>query len=155
MIGVTNFQTTGAIGVIGCIARPLPTLWSFPDYVGVDEILPFRGGAHASPRYRSRGQSTHSRHSYKAEITVAGTPERTTGMIMDIGALDLLLSKVRFQLDHQFLDDIADMGPATMENIARWIWDRLANTVPGLARVSVLRESCGERCAYEGRAGGA
>ncbi|MEI9989173.1 MAG: 6-carboxytetrahydropterin synthase [Rhizomicrobium sp.] len=91
-------------------------------------------------------------HSYKAEVTVAGTPDRVAGMVMDVGLLEQQLGGVRAQLDHQFLDDIKDMGPATMENIARWIWDRLVNVVPGLVRVTVLRESCGERCAYEGRA---
>ncbi len=100
---------------------------------------------------REASQRIHG-HSYKAEITVAGTPDAKTGMIMDIGALEQVLGKVRAQLDHQFLDDIADMGPATMENIAHWIWNRLAPTLPGLVRVTVLRESCGERCAYEGRA---
>ncbi|HEY0107423.1 MAG TPA: 6-carboxytetrahydropterin synthase [Rhizomicrobium sp.] len=91
-------------------------------------------------------------HYYKAEIAVSGRPDRGTGMIVDIGVLEQHLGGLRAQLDHQFLDDIEDMGPATMENIARWIWDRAVNVVPGLVRVTVLRESCGERCAYEGRA---
>ncbi|MEI9996959.1 MAG: 6-carboxytetrahydropterin synthase [Rhizomicrobium sp.] len=98
---------------------------------------------------REASQRIHG-HSYKAEVTIRGKPDRDTGMIMDVGALEQLLGKVRARLDHQFLDDVADMGPATMENIARWIWDQLA--VPGLVRVTVLRESCGERCAYEGQA---
>ncbi|MEJ0025025.1 MAG: 6-carboxytetrahydropterin synthase [Rhizomicrobium sp.] len=100
---------------------------------------------------REASQRIHG-HSYKAEVTVAGTPDRASGMVVDIGVLERQLGEVRAQLDHQFLDDIKDMGPATMENIARWIWDRLATTLPGLVRVTVLRESCGERCAYEGRA---
>jgi 6-pyruvoyltetrahydropterin/6-carboxytetrahydropterin synthase len=103
---------------------------------------------------RESSQRIHG-HSYKAEITVAGEPDPASGMVMDIGVLDQHLSRVRAQLDHQFLDDIKDMGPATMENITRWIWDRLADAVPGLVRVTVLRESCGERCAYQGRAAGA
>ena len=105
---------------------------------------------------REASQRIHG-HSYKAEITVAGTPDPASGMVMDIGLLEQKLSAVRARLDHQFLDDIKDMGPATMENIARWIWDQLVITGPNtsLVRVTVLRESCGERCAYQGRATGA
>jgi len=89
-------------------------------------------------------------HSYKAEVTVAGAPDTRTGMILDVGQLEHALRAVGRQLDHHFLDDITDLGPPTMENIARWIWDRLAGEITGMARVTVLRESCGERCTYFG-----
>jgi len=88
-------------------------------------------------------------HSYKVVVTVGGTPDKQTGMVMDIGQLELQLATIRTALDHRFLDEIADLGPATMENIATWIWRQLAD-VSGLIRVEVLRESCGERCAYTG-----
>ena len=71
-------------------------------------------------------------------------------MVMDIGTLEEHLTKTRAALDHQFLDEIADLGPATMENIAAWIWRRLSGDVKGLVRVVVMRESCGERCTYTG-----
>jgi 6-pyruvoyltetrahydropterin/6-carboxytetrahydropterin synthase len=89
-------------------------------------------------------------HSYKAEVTVAGKPDPATGMVIDIGELENHLANLRVALDHHFLDEIADLGPATMENIAAWIWRRLAGQVLGLVRVVVSRESCGERCTYTG-----
>lgn len=91
-------------------------------------------------------------HSYKAEITLRGMPDPKSGMIMDLGLLDRILHEVQGQLDHHFLDDVADLGPATLENLTLWIWRQLDPQVPGLARVTVMREASGDACSYEGRA---
>jgi len=88
-------------------------------------------------------------HSYKAEIAMRGRPDPASGMIMDLGRLDQLLQGVREDLDHRFLDEIAGLGPATLENLAQWIWHRLEAELPGLARVTVMREGSGEACSYE------
>ena len=37
-----------------------------------------------------------------------------------------------------------------MENLAGWIWRRLAGRLPGLARVTVYRDSTGDICACLG-----
>lgn len=89
-------------------------------------------------------------HSYRAAVTVRGEADRATGMVVDLGVLDRALADVREGLDHRYLDDIADLGPATMENLAAWIWQRVARVVPGVVRVTIYRDSIGERCAYLG-----
>ena len=89
-------------------------------------------------------------HSYRAEVTVRGRPDAGTGMIVDLGLLDRSLADARDALDHRFLDEINDLGPATMENLSRWIWDRLQPAVGNLHRVSVYRDSSGEACSYWG-----
>jgi 6-pyruvoyltetrahydropterin/6-carboxytetrahydropterin synthase len=89
-------------------------------------------------------------HSYRAEVTVRGRPDPATGMIVDLGLLERSLEEARMALDHRFLDEINDLGPATLENLSRWIWARLKPAVPGLARVSVHRDSAGETCSYWG-----
>lgn len=89
-------------------------------------------------------------HSYRAEVTVRGLPDPTTGMIVDLGLLERTMEDARDALDHRFLDEINDLGPATMENLSRWIWDRLAPVVGNLHRVSVHRDSSGETCSYWG-----
>ena len=43
---------------------------------------------------------------------------------------------------------VSDRGPATLENLSEWIWNKLENSLEGLAMVTVLRDSNGERCAY-------
>ena len=65
-------------------------------------------------------------HSYRAEVVVRGRPDPATGMIIDLGLLDQALHEARDGLDHRFLDEINDLGPATMENLSAWIWRRLA-----------------------------
>lgn len=89
-------------------------------------------------------------HSYRAEVAIRGPVDQTSGMVIDLGALERALSGVREGLDHHFLDDIADLGPATMENLSAWIWRRISVVAPGLSRVTVYRDSNGESCSYFG-----
>lgn len=89
-------------------------------------------------------------HSYRAEVTIRGNPDPATGMIVDLGILEASMEDARDALDHRFLDEINDLGPATMENLSRWIWDRLKPVVGNLFRVSVYRDSSGETCSYWG-----
>jgi 6-pyruvoyltetrahydropterin/6-carboxytetrahydropterin synthase len=89
-------------------------------------------------------------HSYRAEVTIRGMAAPTTGMIVDLGVLERALEDARDCLDHRFLDDVPDLGPPTMENLSAWIWRRVEGVAPGLARVTVYRDSCGEVCSYFG-----
>ena len=91
-------------------------------------------------------------HSYRAEVTVRGRPDPATGMIVDLGLLERSMEDARDALDHRFLDEINDLGPATMENLSRWIWNRLSPEVDNLFKVSVYRDSSGEACTYWGEA---
>lgn len=89
-------------------------------------------------------------HSYRAEVTVRGRPDPSTGMIIDLGLLERAIEDARSALDHRFLDEINDLGPATMENLSRWIWDRLHPAIGNLTKVCVSRDSSGEACSYWG-----
>jgi 6-pyruvoyltetrahydropterin/6-carboxytetrahydropterin synthase len=89
-------------------------------------------------------------HSYRAEVTVRGKPDPVSGMLVDLGLLEQKIAETRDALDHRFLDEINDLGPATMENLCSWIWRRLEGEVRNLARVSVYRDSSGEACTYFG-----
>jgi 6-pyruvoyltetrahydropterin/6-carboxytetrahydropterin synthase len=91
-------------------------------------------------------------HSYRAEVTIGGVPDKASGMLMDLGLLERALEDARNALEHRFLDEIDDLGPATLENLCAWIWRRLAPTVPHLARVTVYRDSSGDACTYHGPA---
>jgi len=89
-------------------------------------------------------------HSYRAEIVLRGTPNPETGMVMDLGLFDRALAGARDGLDHRNLDHVPGLGPATMENLAAWIWRILAPLCPGLTRVTVHRDSNTEACTYYG-----
>lgn len=89
-------------------------------------------------------------HSYWARVTIRGVPDPVSGMLMDLALFRNILMGVRDELDHHFLDDIADLKPATIENLSSFIWKRLAPKLPNLYRVSVSRKSYGDACDYYG-----
>lgn len=91
-------------------------------------------------------------HSYKAEVTLTGAPDPGTGMIVDLGLVERALQSIRGRLDHQLLNDVPGLGPATLENLAAFIWRALEPELPGLARVTVMREASGDACSYAGPA---
>jgi 6-pyruvoyltetrahydropterin/6-carboxytetrahydropterin synthase len=99
---------------------------------------------HTEPSRRIHG------HSYRAEVVVRGAPDPATGMIIDLGVFEQALAGVQDGLDHRFLDEVAGLGPATLENLAVWIWRGLAPVCAGLARVTVHRDSNEESCSYFG-----
>lgn len=88
-------------------------------------------------------------HSFRAEVTIRGTPDPTTGMVMDLGLLDQKIADVRKGLDHKFLNKIEAIGVPTLENLSRYIWDRVQGA-GNVTRVSIHRDSCRESCAYFG-----
>jgi 6-pyruvoyltetrahydropterin/6-carboxytetrahydropterin synthase len=89
-------------------------------------------------------------HSYRAEVAVRGVPDQASGMIVDLGLFDLSLQKVQGRLDHHFLDDIKGLGPATLENLAAFIWTALTENGVKPSRVVVARDASGESCLYTG-----
>jgi 6-pyruvoyltetrahydropterin/6-carboxytetrahydropterin synthase len=89
-------------------------------------------------------------HSYRAEIVLRGRPDPQSGMLIDLGLLDRAMAEVRDGLDHRFLDEVADLGPATMENLSAYIWRQLSPKLPKLWRVTIRRDSDTSACSYYG-----
>jgi 6-pyruvoyltetrahydropterin/6-carboxytetrahydropterin synthase len=88
-------------------------------------------------------------HSFRAEVCVRGTPDPATGMVLDLGLLDQSVTEVRKVLDHKLLNRIEALGPPTLENLSRFIFERLQHAGQ-ITRVSVHRDSCNESCTYYG-----
>lgn len=93
-------------------------------------------------------------HSYRAQVFVRGAQD-AQGWVMDLGALEARLDGMRQALDHHFLNEVAELGAPTLENLARFIWAGLAPATPGLHKVAVYRDSTGEGCFYRGPTGAA
>jgi 6-pyruvoyltetrahydropterin/6-carboxytetrahydropterin synthase len=91
-------------------------------------------------------------HSFRAEISIRGTPDPNTGMVLDLGLLDQSVADVRKVLDHKLLNRIEALGQPTLENLSRFIWERLQHAGQ-ITRVSVHRDSCNESCTYYGPQG--
>lgn len=85
-------------------------------------------------------------HTYHAEVMLRGEPSPDTGMLVDLAVLRAALVDVRDALDHRFLDEVAGLGPATLENLCQFIWRALAPQLPQLARVTVERQASGDKC---------
>ena len=85
-------------------------------------------------------------HTYHAEVTISGAPDPTTGMMMDLAFLRQEVEKVRQQLDHRFLDEVAGLGPATLENLCLFIHKQLASALPNVASITVWRPASGDKC---------
>lgn len=88
-------------------------------------------------------------HSYRVRVYVRGPVDPHLGWFMDLGELRERLEPVRLQLDHYYLNEIEGLQNPTSENLARWIWERLAPNLPGLCRIEVM-ETCTSGCRYEG-----
>ena len=85
-------------------------------------------------------------HTYHAEISLTGEPGSSNGMVVDLGLVREAIESLRPQLDHRMLDDIADLGPATLENLCAYIWRQLHPALPLLSAVRVWREAMGDSC---------
>jgi 6-pyruvoyltetrahydropterin/6-carboxytetrahydropterin synthase len=88
-------------------------------------------------------------HSFKVEVALAGPVDPTTGWFVDFGVLHDAWRPVHELLDHRFLNEVEGLENPTSENLARWMWLRLVDGVPGLCRITV-HETCETRCEYEG-----
>ena len=88
-------------------------------------------------------------HSFRAEVTIRGVPDPKTGMVVDFGILNQRIADVQKSLDHKFLNKIEAIGIPTLENLTRYIWDRV-QTAGHVTRVSIHRDSCNESCTYFG-----
>jgi len=84
-------------------------------------------------------------HNYRLYVTVTGEPDPETGFVVDLGAIDrLVTTEVLEPLDHHHLNEAVDeFGPGqsipSSENVIRWIARRLTGQIPGGARLARLR----------------
>ena len=91
-------------------------------------------------------------HSFRCELHVTGEVDAHSGWVLDFDVLRRSFEPLREQLDHHYLNEVPGLENPTSENLARWIWDRLAATLPGLSAV-VVHETCTSRCVYTGPGG--
>ncbi len=88
-------------------------------------------------------------HSFRVEIHVSGEVDRRAGWVMDFADIKSAFEPLHSQLDHNYLNEIDGLENPTSENLARWIWDRLRPSLPGLSRI-VVRETCTSGAVYQG-----
>ncbi len=84
-------------------------------------------------------------HTYQLDVTVSGTPDRTTGMVVDLAELDRAVEEhVLSRVDHRHLNlDVApfDQLNPTSENVVRVIWEWLEPVCPAQLESLTLHET--------------
>ena len=88
-------------------------------------------------------------HSFYAEVTLRGEPDAATGFLRDLGEVNRVLEGVRDLLDHRLLNEVEGLGKPTLENLARFIFERAREKLPEVARVKLRRPTYGQTCVYE------
>lgn len=88
-------------------------------------------------------------HSYRVELRVGGEVGEKSGWVVDFADLSAAFKPLHAQLDHYYLNDVPGLENPTSEVLAKWIWDRLEPTLPGLREV-LVRETCTSGCSYRG-----
>lgn len=84
-------------------------------------------------------------HTYRVEVWFEGPV--VGGYVIREADLNVRVERVRTKLDHKYLNDIIPVP--TSENIAKFIWDALADTGT-ISKVIVFRPSCGMGVEYTG-----
>jgi 6-pyruvoyltetrahydropterin/6-carboxytetrahydropterin synthase len=82
-------------------------------------------------------------------VSVRGPVDEKAGWFIDYADIDAAVRPLRDALDHRYLNEIPGLENPTSEHIAKYIWDRLVQNLPGLERITVM-ETCESRCEYEG-----
>lgn len=96
--------------------------------------------AHRLPQY----PQIHG-HSYTVELWCQGPAD--DGYVLPEHVMGQASAHICSKLDHQLLNDVIEVP--TSENIARYIWKELIDTVP-LSQVWVYRETLGFGAVYRG-----
>jgi len=112
-------------------------------------------GANAALFGKCNNPNGHG-HNYGVEVTVSGTPDPVTGMLVDLAALDAVLEReIMDHFDHKHLnldvEEFRSVNP-TSENVTLAIWRRLEGTIPSPARLFrvVVEETDRNRFEYHG-----
>ncbi|MGA2141204.1 MAG: 6-carboxytetrahydropterin synthase QueD [Brevinematales bacterium] len=85
--------------------------------------------AHNLINYRGKCEKLHG-HTYRLRVTLTGTADPESGMLMDFGFLkERVMVLVIDRLDHSYINDTVEIS--TAENIAGWIWKTLEGPLRG------------------------
>jgi 6-pyruvoyltetrahydropterin/6-carboxytetrahydropterin synthase len=88
-------------------------------------------------------------HSFRGEIAIRGPVDPRIGWLIDFADLKRAIDPVVARLDHYLLNEVEGLENPTSEEIAVWIWGRIAPSLPQLYRVTI-EETCTTRCHYFG-----
>jgi 6-pyruvoyltetrahydropterin/6-carboxytetrahydropterin synthase len=83
-------------------------------------------------------------HSFKVCVYLRGKPDPVYGWPANLYELERQIVAVQKTLDHTYLNEIDGLSVPSLENIARWIWEKLEAHIPQLDRIAVSRGAAGQ-----------
>lgn len=107
--------------------------------------------AHKLPSHNGKCAKLHG-HSWIGYIYVCGDNLKEigseAGMIMDYGEIKKIINPlVDNYLDHCYLNETTGLENPTSEEIAKWIYDQVKTSLPGIAAIRI-DETCTSQCFY-------
>ena len=84
-------------------------------------------------------------HSFAGTVRIEGNAQEDKGWIRDLWKIEQIIKEVVAPLDHAMLNEVEGLEQPALEQIAKWVFDRLDPKLPGLTSVEISRPSCGER----------
>jgi 6-pyruvoyltetrahydropterin/6-carboxytetrahydropterin synthase len=88
-------------------------------------------------------------HSFRVRVALEGPVDPALGWVVDFAEIGRAAEPLIDALDHRYLNEIEGLDNPTSEELARWLWSRLAPRLPLLARIEI-RETCTSGCVYRG-----
>ena len=88
-------------------------------------------------------------HSFYVEVTLRGEPDAASGVLRDLGEVKTALAGIAEILDHRMLNEVEALGAPTLENLARFIFQKARASLAETVRVRIRRPSYGQSCVYE------
>jgi 6-pyruvoyltetrahydropterin/6-carboxytetrahydropterin synthase len=88
-------------------------------------------------------------HSFEVLLILRGDELGPKGWLTDFALVRAEADALRDVLDHRFLNHIEGLEVPTLENLARYIFERSSKSLAQLAAVEVARPSLGESARYE------
>ncbi len=93
-------------------------------------------------------QRVHGHRMY-VDLVLEGDVPEARGYLVDFGEVKKIITPLREELDHQMLNDVAGLEIPTVENLCRWVWDRVKPELGELVLVRI-QETPDNVCEYWG-----
>ena len=90
-------------------------------------------------------------HSFRVSVHLSGSVDAHDGWVRDFQDISCAMEPLLGILDHHYLNEVDGLENPTSEVLARWLWEHLASSLPGLSQI-VVRETCTSGCVYRGEA---
>jgi 6-pyruvoyltetrahydropterin/6-carboxytetrahydropterin synthase len=88
-------------------------------------------------------------HTFRIEVHIEAPLDPAKAWVRDFAEVREAFAPLHEALDHGLLNDVEGLENPTSENLARWIWTRLKDSLPELSRV-VVQETANAGAIYEG-----